>query len=51
MLATGRELARLGADAVKVHNLYAVKNTPLADQVACGEVRLIDRDEYVAAGR
>lgn len=48
MLATARELARLGVDAVKVHNLYAVKNTPLADQVARGEVRLIERDEYVA---
>ena len=34
MLATAREVARLGVDAVKMHNLYAVKNTPLADQVA-----------------
>ena len=36
MLATAREVARLGLDAVKIHNLYAVKNTPLADQVAAG---------------
>ena len=47
MLATARELARLGVDAVKIHNLYCVKNTPLADQVASGEVRLMERDEYV----
>jgi radical SAM protein (TIGR01212 family) len=48
MLATARELARLRVDAVKIHNLYAVKNTPLADEVARGEVVLMERDEYVA---
>jgi radical SAM protein (TIGR01212 family) len=47
MLATAREVARLGLDAVKIHNLYCVKNTPLADQVARGEVRLMERAEYV----
>ena len=41
--------ARLKLDAVKIHNLYAVKNTPLADQVACGEVTLMSRDQYIAA--
>ncbi len=35
-------------DAVKIHNLYAVKDTPLADQVARGEVTLMGRDEYVS---
>ena len=48
MLATAREVARLDFDAVKIHNLYAVKNTPLADQVARGEVTLMERDEYIA---
>jgi radical SAM protein (TIGR01212 family) len=47
MLATARELTRLRPDAVKIHNLYAVKNTPLAEQVARGEVTLIERSEYV----
>lgn len=47
MLATARELARLEIDAVKIHNLYCVKNTPLADQVARGEVHLMERAEYV----
>ena len=52
MLATAREVGRLGLDAVKIHNLYCVKNTPLADQVASGEVRLMERAEYVRdAGR
>jgi uncharacterized protein len=48
MLATARELARLGLDAVKIHNLYAVKHTPLADQVQRGEVTLFGRDDYIA---
>jgi radical SAM protein (TIGR01212 family) len=47
MLATAREVARLRFDAVKIHNLYAVKNTPLADQVANGEVTLMGREEYI----
>jgi radical SAM protein (TIGR01212 family) len=49
MLETARELGRLGIDAVKIHNLYCVKNTPLADQVARREVRLLERAEYVSA--
>jgi hypothetical protein len=47
MLATAREIARLQIDGVKIHNLYAVKNTALADQVQCGDVRLMDRAEFV----
>ena len=47
MLATAREVARLNLDAVKIHNLYAVKNTPLADQLARGEVALMNRDDYI----
>jgi radical SAM protein (TIGR01212 family) len=48
MMATAREVARLELDAVKIHNLYAVRNTPLADWVESGQVRLMERDEYVA---
>lgn len=47
MLATAREIARLGIDAVKLHNLYAVKDTPLAEQVESGRVTLMERDDYV----
>jgi radical SAM superfamily enzyme len=47
MLNTAREVARLPIDAVKIHNLYAVKNTPLADQVERGDVVLMARDEYI----
>lgn len=48
MLATARELARLKIPAVKIHNLYCVKGTPLEDQVAKGEVTLMTRDDYIA---
>jgi radical SAM protein (TIGR01212 family) len=48
MMATADEMARLKVDAVKVHNLYAVKRTPLGEQVERGEVTLMERDEYVA---
>jgi radical SAM protein (TIGR01212 family) len=49
MLATARELARLPIHAVKIHNLYAVKRTPLGEQVQRGEVQLIDRAAYISA--
>ncbi len=47
ILATARELARLEVDAVKIHNLYAVRDTRLAEQVQRGEVRLMEREEYL----
>ena len=37
----------LGFDAVKIHNLYAVKGTPLGQQVIDGEIKMMERDEYV----
>lgn len=47
MMATASAVARLGLDSVKLHNLYAVKGTPLAEQVARGDVQLLDRATYV----
>jgi radical SAM protein (TIGR01212 family) len=47
ILATAREVARLGLDSIKLHNLYVVRNTPLAQMVDQGQVRLLQRDEYV----
>ena len=47
MLATADELARLQLDAVKIHNLCVVHNTPLAQQYARGEVRLLEREQFV----
>ena len=49
MMATAREVARLGLDSLKLHNLHAVRNTRLTEQVSRGEVRLMDLGEYVRA--
>lgn len=48
MMATAREVADSGLDAVKIHNLYAVENTPLAAQVRSGEVELMELDDYIS---
>lgn len=47
MMATAAEVARLNIDSVKIHNLYCVKNTKLADQIEAGEVTLMGRQEYI----
>ena len=47
MLATADEFARQPIDAVKIHNLYVVKGTPLAEQFAAGEIELMPREDYV----
>ncbi|MBI2824386.1 MAG: TIGR01212 family radical SAM protein [Planctomycetia bacterium] len=47
MMATAREIGRLAIDSVKIHNLYAVHGTPLAEWVREGSVTLMDRDRYV----
>ncbi|MBI85059.1 MAG: TIGR01212 family radical SAM protein [Planctomycetaceae bacterium] len=47
MLETAHEVAHLAPDAVKLHNLYAVKNTLFGEKVIQGEYDLMGRDEYV----
>lgn len=47
MMQTAHEINRLGVDAIKIHNLYAVRHTPLGEQVAAGEIELMQRDDYV----
>ncbi len=48
MMQTAAEIGRLGLDAVKLHNLYAVHGTPLGDQVLSGDVQMMGRDEYLS---
>jgi len=48
MLATADALAGLPVQAVKIHNLHVVRDTPLEAMVERGEVRILERDEYVA---
>ncbi len=47
MMQTAAEVARLGFDAIKLHNLYAVRGTPLGEQVLSGEIQMMDRQDYV----
>ena len=47
MLATARYLAEIEIHSIKFHNLYAVRNTPLANWVTDGEVQLPQFEEYV----
>jgi len=47
MLATAETLAALPVQAVKIHNLHVVKNTPLEEMYRAGQVRLFDFDGYV----
>jgi hypothetical protein len=48
MLATAQAVAASGAHSVKLHNLYAVRDTGLADLVRQGSVHLLELDEYAA---
>ncbi|RII28671.1 MAG: TIGR01212 family radical SAM protein [Geobacter sp.] len=47
MLATARILNDLGVNGIKLHLLHVMSETELANQYGRGEVRLLDRDEYV----
>ncbi|MGB7344094.1 MAG: TIGR01212 family radical SAM protein [Pirellulaceae bacterium] len=47
MMETATEVGRLGFDAIKLHNLYAVHGTPLGDQVIAGEIKMMDREDYI----
>lgn len=47
MMQTAKEIGRLSVDSVKIHNLYAVRGTPLGEDVIAGKTRLMERDEYV----
>jgi radical SAM protein (TIGR01212 family) len=48
MMATAEALGGLGVQGVKVHNLHVVRRTPLEGMFRRGEVRMLDRAEYVA---
>ncbi len=47
MRHSARCVGVLGVDAVKIHNLYAVRGTTLGKQVLSGEVVLMDRQSYI----
>lgn len=47
MLAGAEFLNDVGVDGVKVHLLHVMRGTPLEAMYGAGEVRVMDRDEYV----
>ncbi len=47
MLHTAEVVGRLGIDAVKIHLLYVVKNTPLVGMLAKGAYHCMEQQEYV----
>ncbi|MCC6126894.1 MAG: TIGR01212 family radical SAM protein [Pirellulales bacterium] len=48
MRITARELAKLNLHSLKFHNLYAVKNTRLAEMAHRGEVVLPEMADYIS---
>ena len=47
MLDTARQVALWNPEGVKIHNLYVVERTKLADQYRSGEVSMLELDEYI----
>jgi radical SAM protein (TIGR01212 family) len=47
MLASVRELNRLGVDGVKLHHLHVLKGSRLVDNYQRGGLQLLGREEYV----
>lgn len=47
MMQTAAQVAAWQPAGVKIHNLYAVERTKLADQVRSGQVQLMEMEEYV----
>src|SRR5262249_54558594 len=47
MMATAETLARMPIQAVKIHNLYVVRNTPLEEMHLRGQAHILEREEYV----
>ncbi|RMH80609.1 MAG: TIGR01212 family radical SAM protein [Acidobacteria bacterium] len=46
MLETGKLLASLPVDGVKIHPLHVIKNTKLAEQYLAGEFKVLSLEEY-----
>ncbi|GAB6166601.1 hypothetical protein JCM19992_26010 [Thermostilla marina] len=49
MNETAERLALCDYQSLKLHNLYAARDTPLGKAVERGQIRLLDREEYVQA--
>lgn len=47
MLNTAKALADLNIDGVKLHALCVLKNSKLAQLYSCGELKILEEDEYI----
>ena len=48
MIYTAQQLASLGVEGVKLHNLHVLAGSPLEESFRAGKLRLLTMDEYVA---
>lgn len=47
MMETASEIGKLGFDAIKLHNLYAVRGTPLGEEVLKGKIKMMEYEPYI----
>jgi len=47
MMETAKIMAALGLDGIKIHLLHVLKGTAMAKQYQRGELRVLEREEYV----
>lgn len=47
MLETGRAVAGMGVQGIKIHLLHLMRKTPMVKQYEAGLLRFLERDEYI----
>ncbi|QAY66710.1 TIGR01212 family radical SAM protein [Paenibacillus protaetiae] len=47
MLATGRAVARMDVQGIKIHLLHLMRKTPMVKQYEAGLLRFLEQDEYI----
>lgn len=47
MLETGKAVARMDVQGIKIHLLHLMRKTPMAKQYEAGLLRFLEKDEYV----
>src|SRR5262249_12167188 len=47
MLATADAIASMPVHSIKIHNLHVVRDTPMEKMFRAGEVRMLEREEYI----
>ncbi len=47
MMETAKALAKMDVQGIKIHLLHVIKDTPMANMLEKGNMKLLDKDEYV----